>query len=195
MLWIAFTLFAASDPQLVTSTLKRFSEVHTLTAKFIEEKSIALLQRPLQSSGRVIYDRSLGVARVVDTPHASTILLLPGRLVSIQNGRRSQIPVTESMSGLVDAFRDLLRGDLQRLEATFEVGAETQGDLWSVSLSPRSANARRAITLIRLMGRGLVIESLAVVEANGDRSTAHFADVRTDASLTDAERALLSDAP
>jgi len=186
----------APAPPGLEALLAGFRELPGVSARFREERRIALLREPLVSSGRVYFAPPDRLARHVEAPLRSTALLEGGELLYGGDGEshRVDLATNPAVRAFVDAFRMLLAGDLAGLQALYEVGLAEDGEApreWTVALRPRSAPLRGAIASIELQGRDRTLLELRIRETNGDETRMDFSEVRTDHRFTDAELAEL----
>jgi len=185
-----------SAPPTLESLLADFREVPGVSARFREERRIALLRKPLVSSGRVYFAPPDRLARHVEEPRRSTALIEGGALRFGADGtsRSLDLETNPAVRGFVDGFRLLLAGDLEGLRRLYDVRlappAEAR-EAWAIVLRPSDAPLRAAIESIELRGRALTLLELSVRETNGDETRMEFSEVRSDRRFTDAELAEL----
>src|ERR1700689_3200422 len=130
---------------------------------FIEQHFLAVLKRPVESSGIMIYDAPGRLEKRTKEPRPET-LLLEGDVLTVQ--RRGQARVLDlkaypTILPLVESMRATLAGDSSALERAFTV--EFAGGLshWMLTLVPRDARAASKISKVRIEG---VRDNLTTVE-------------------------------
>lgn len=167
------------------------------SARFVEEKHIALLKAPLTSQGMLYYLPTDRLARHVDKPKPSRLLLDGDRVTVADEGGSRTLDLSRSpaLAALVQSFVQVLRGDRQALDANYEVefrapAAEAKGEAqrWSVVLKPRSDKLAKMVRSLEVSGVGERVEGLVVVEASGDRSVTRFSEVRTNRRFSEEEQ-------
>jgi len=168
----------------------RLSRLVRLRAEFTEEKHIALLARPLRSSGTIYFDRDRGVARVTAAPRAERVLLTPTTLRIEKGGKVEEIPLEKSkaLRAFALVFPALLRGERAALEAEFDI--ELRGSpqsTWSLVLVPKDPALCGMIGRVAVSGRGSEVEALQVVEASGDTTDTRFSGTRRNDDVPAAE--------
>ena len=170
--------------------LRHFAQLPGLSAKFEEEKRIALLAVPLRSEGEIHFSPPGRLLRRVTSPTASVALIANGRITLSSAGQRQEIDLESNpiVAGFVDSFRHVLAGDRAALERTYQVGFERDNEQWTLTLRPRTAALQRFLREMKLEGRGTVIEKMTMREVSGDTTLTRFHDVSTH-RWTDAERA------
>ncbi|WP_338333589.1 LolA-related protein [Acetobacter sp. LMG 32666] len=144
------------------------------TQPFHEKKDIAALTHPLFSSGVLAFHRPAYLEKTTQTPRQER-LIIDGGMVSIQRGAGSvhHVPLAQSpaLALLVTTMRAPLEGDMATLTHDYTLSA--QGDLgaWTLIMTPISPQATQLVHLVVLKGRNNAIDSLKVMQANGDVQT------------------------
>lgn len=160
-----------------------------LMCKFSEDKRVALLARPLKSTGMIYFDRAKGVVRQASTPKAGEVVVTKDA-VRIRDGRRVEtIPLAKSreLRAFATVFPTVLRGDRAELESSFEIGLfGSERGWWALAFTPRSEALRAMITRVLVFGHGTDIVSLQVSEASGDRTDTRLFDVAVNGAVSDA---------
>lgn len=191
--WLPSALAADEGPSL-EELLAAFRKSRGLSARFVEEKHIALLDAPLKSSGALYFLPPHTLARHVLSPKRSVLLLEGTRLrVADDDGTRSvDLSQSPALAALVQSFAQVLRGDRTALEDYYRVEyrrpSQETSSSWRLRLTPHKAAVQRLIQHLELTGSGLTLASLTVEEPSGDRTVTRFSDVRPDRSFSDAEK-------
>jgi hypothetical protein len=193
---------AAEPPQReaarsdLESLLAQFASLPGLTARFREERRIALLREPLLSHGVLYFAPPDRLLRHVQEPVESSLLLRGHTLTlgSARGTRTIDLGANPLVRSFVDSLRCLLAGDIEALRATyrvrFEVAEAAGGEMqrrWEVRLEPLLAAVQQAIAWIRISGRGRVLLELEVREASGDVTLTRFSAVDTERHFSDRE--------
>lgn len=170
--------------------LARFAAMPGLSAKFREEKTMALLAAPLINEG-VIYFASPGrLARHTTAPVKSSVII-DGERMTFGDSRGVDAVSFEQnpVLGLfVTSFVKIFAGDKEALAKMYAM--ELRGDpagAWALKLRPQISPMDQVIAGIELVGDGLVVKSMTVDEVGGDRSVTTFTEVNTARRFTDAE--------
>lgn len=162
--------------------LRGFAAMSGLSARFVEEKQIALLARPVRSEGVLYFAPPGRLIRRVTAPSVSAALIEGDTLTFVADGRREQIPLgsNEVVGGFVASFQYVLAGDRAALERIFELHFEALGgQRWRLRLRPRTDALRHFLSEMELVGEGPVVETMVMREASGDVTTTTFHDVDT----------------
>jgi hypothetical protein len=184
----------AVDP--LAAVRARLVPTEVLRGAFAQTKKLAGFRQPLRSTGRFVLVRGRGVLWLTHQPFASTLVVTPDRLESLdaQGQRLSRIdarddPALRSINQLLLAT---LAADVEPLRALFTIDAELVGVLgWRLVLRAKDALLARQLERVTLAGESHVRE-VQLEERNGDSTHIVFsAWSRADAPEAD-ELALLS---
>ncbi len=180
--------------------LQAFARSPGLSARFIESKHMALLAAPLESAGMIYYAAPGVLARHVERPEKS-LLVVDKDQVRIWDGARWEIvdlagkPVVRMF---VDSFVRILQGDLAALQkmygVTFASDAATP-NRWTLTLRPRVAPMNQLIERLELRGDRLVVSELKIVENGGDETRTLFFDVQPARTFSQGDKARFFPAP
>ena len=161
-----------------------------LSGKFSEEKHIALLARPLKSSGTVFFDRDRGISRMTVTPKPEHVVLTKTSLRITKNQKTETIPLDKSkdLRAFALVFPAMLRGDRAEIEHAFGIGLYGRtDDWWAVALTPSNESLGKLIKKVVVIGHKTRLVSLQVVEASGDTTDTQFTDIHENADVPDSE--------
>ncbi|MEM9066854.1 MAG: outer membrane lipoprotein carrier protein LolA [Myxococcota bacterium] len=168
----------AQAPSL-DSLLASFRGLSGLSARFREEKQVALLAAPLRSEGEIHFAPPGRLLRRVTGPTTSAALIADGRLTMSAGGRRQQFDLSRQplVAGFVDSFRYVLAGDRAALERAYDINFTVQDGTWELRLRPKASPLREFLREMVMVGRGVVVSRLRMTEASGDVTTTDFFDV------------------
>ncbi len=198
---IAFALSVVALPMLVPTSggaqqasldqlLQEFRGLPGLSARFREEKRVALLAVPLRSEGEIHFAPPGRLLRKVTAPTTSTALIADGRLTFASQGNRQEFDLTRQplVAGFVDSFRSVLAGDRAALERAYRISFEPQDDGgWQLTLRPRGAPLNQFLREMTLVGNGVRVSTMRMVEVSGDTTTTEFFEINANKRWTDAE--------
>ena len=139
---------------------------------FTERKYIALLDRPVESSGELIYQAPDHLEKRTLKPKPEN-LVLEGGVVTAQRGRRRYVLELQRYPQVVpfiESIRATLAGDTQALERVYQVRFEGSFDRWSLGLTPRDSKLTASVKDIRITGERDSVHSVEIQEADGDHS-------------------------
>lgn len=142
------------------------------TVTYVEEDYLAILDRPVKSSGVLVYDAPDRLEKRTLKPKQES-LVLQGDELTVQRGHRTyrvQLSAYPQVAPLVDAIRDTLAGNESALEKVFKVGLTgTLGD-WKLQLEPLDRNVARKVKRVEIGGARDVIKAVEILQVDGDRS-------------------------
>jgi len=162
-------------PQLMQRLAKR-QHGH---ATFVERQFIAILDRPLESSGELFYDAPDRLEKRTLAPKAESLVLDKGTL-SVHRGARSYalgLKDYPQIAPFIDSIRATLAGDLAALESSYTLSFQGDSASWRLVLVPREAKLAAQIARIRISGSADVVSEVVVERADGDRSVMRIREV------------------
>ncbi len=172
---------ASLDDPLLRAIGARLAQDETLARRFEQQKQLKILQRPLRTSGVMLYRAGLGVCWHTETPVVSTLVLEPERLRQLGDGAHGDadelvIGAAEqpALFGFTQLFFSLLAGRVDTATDQFELRVAGDAADWRIGLLPRSALLRRFIARMQLDG-GEQVDAVTVTDPEGDRTLIHFA--------------------
>lgn len=192
----------AAAPSLET-ILARFAAMTGLSAKFREEKRIALLAAPLVNEGVLYFAPKARLARHITAPAPATVLIDEGSLRYADAGGSEslQLDANPVLRLFVDSFIKIFAGDRVALERmyTMDLASLPAGPdglpRWSLKLRPRVAPMTKVIDRVEIVGRDVVLETMTVVEVGGDETVTTFTEVDANRRFTPAELTALFSLP
>jgi hypothetical protein len=140
----------------------RFTEVHVL----------AMLERPLESSGELSYDAPDWLEKRTLKPRPES-LVLAGGVLSIRRGERTrtiELAQHPELAPWVESVRATLAGDRTALERYFQVDFSGSLAHWSLLLVPKDPARAATIAHIRITGEGAALHTLETRQTDGDHS-------------------------
>jgi hypothetical protein len=181
----------ASESKGLDALLERCAKSPGLTARFVEDKQIALLSVPLRSEGALHFSPGRGLVRHTHKPSKQSVLVTDKELVFWDGKATKRVALGSSapIETFARAFSLLLRADRAALEKDFVLTFHTKDapDEWSLDLVPIGAELKKVIASMAIEGRGLDLSVLRVREANGDVTTTRFEGVDAAKRFADAE--------
>lgn len=185
---------AVSAPAL-EQLLARFAGMSGLSAKFREEKRMALLAAPLVNEGMLYFAPKGKLARHITAPAPATVLIDEGSLRFADAGGTETMSLAQNpvLRLFVDSFVKIFAGDRVALERMYTmelqalpVGADGVAR-WSLGLRPRVAPMTQIIERLEIVGHDVALESMRVVEIGGDETITTFSEVDTQRRFTAEE--------
>ncbi|WP_417067218.1 LolA family protein [Niveibacterium terrae] len=180
--------YAGSIVDQVQATL---TQPAVVSGRFEQKRELAGFPKPVASSGRFLVARERGVLWTTERPFASSVRLTRGEILQkagdtvTMRMSASKEPAVRAINGVMFS---LLSGDIARLEQNFTVTGKAGEGRWTLSLAPREAGLAQVIKRIELSGQKFV-ETVDMLDANGDRTHIRMLDSKGAAALSKAEAA------
>lgn len=173
ILSLACVHVAAGSNWDLTALMQAFSERTHAEARFVEQKHLKVLSSPLRTSGRLIYIAPDRLEKLTLQPQRE-LLLVAGDTVTIEraDGKRRTLRLQDypALWGFIDSIRGTMAGDLGALQRFYAVSLTGPEHGWELVLTPRVQVMRAVVKEIAIRGAGARITSVAVTQAQGDRS-------------------------
>jgi Outer membrane lipoprotein carrier protein LolA-like len=166
---MSVTVAADSDLDRLMGTLAQRKHGHV---SFVEKKFIALLDRPVESSGELLYEAPDRLEKKTLEPKPES-LVLEGGSISVQRGRHHYVLDLRQYPQVlpfIESIRATLAGDRAALERVFRVDFAGSFDRWTLRLAPLDAQLAKTVKRIHIEGEKDLIHSVEIQEADGDRS-------------------------
>jgi hypothetical protein len=139
---------------------------------FTERRFLAVLDRPLESSGELFYDAPDRLEKRTLKPKFESLTLERGVLTA-QRGRRKYVLNLSDYPQVVpfiESIRATLAGDRPALERVFSLAFDGSFDKWALLLVPLDAKLAGTVKRIRIDGALDTVHAVEILEADGDRS-------------------------
>jgi len=139
-----------------------FNEVHRL----------AMLDRPLQSSGELLYEAPDRLEKRTLEPKPEELLLDHGVLTARRGGHSRVLALRDypQIVPFLESIRATLAGDRAALERYFAVQYSGSLEHWTLELTPADPEVARAVDHIRITGERDAVRSVEIHETDGDGS-------------------------
>jgi hypothetical protein len=139
---------------------------------FVEEHFIGVLDRPVESSGELLYDAPDRLEKRTLKPKPESVVLEHGVITAHRGHRTYVLNLSDypQIVPLIDSIRATLAGDRAALERIFKVTLEGDLDSWKLLLAPSDPTVAKSVKQIRIEGARDAIHSVEIEQADGDRS-------------------------
>jgi outer membrane lipoprotein-sorting protein len=148
------------------------SQVKSGEASFTEKRTVSLLDRTLESSGRLSFAAPDSFVRETLKPRQDKVAVV-GNSVTLSAGGRSRTVPLDSVPEaaiIVDAIRGTLTGNRALLERHFVSTVSGTAQRWSLELVPIEPRLRELAQSVQLVGQQSLVREVTVTMADGDRS-------------------------
>jgi outer membrane lipoprotein-sorting protein len=139
---------------------------------FVERKYLAILDRPVESTGELVYRPPLRLEKRTLTPRAE-VLVLDGDELVVERGKQRfamRLQQYPEIGAIVDSIRATLGGDLGALERQYRVTLDGSPERWVLVLLPSDAQVAAIVLRIRISGVRSEVRQIELLQADGDRS-------------------------
>jgi len=140
--------------------------------EFIEQHFLAVLSRPIESSGELRYDAPDRLEKRTLKPHAET-LLLTGEVLSMERGQNRRVMDLHAhpqVLPFVESIRATLAGDRKALERLFHLDFAGSVSRWTLTLQPLESKVKQSVSQVRIEGAGDQLLRVEIRQPDGDRS-------------------------
>jgi outer membrane lipoprotein-sorting protein len=161
--------FAAWDLQQLMESL---AQNKSGRATFVETKRIAMLDRPIESSGELLYTAPDRLEKRTLKPKPESMIVQGSELVIDRGGRtfRVQLDAQPQLAAFIDSIRSTLAGDRKALERSYRLSLQGTQQNWALELVPVENKMRGVIKQIRIAGAQDQVKSVEITQADGDSS-------------------------
>ena len=159
-----------SDP--LDALMHQFAARPSSHVTFTEVRHLAVLDRPLESSGELLYEAPDRLEKRIEKPRRETLVLAHG-VLSATRGKRTrtvELSAWPQLAPLLESLRATLSGDRASLERIFSVQLTGDAARWKLRLTPRDREAARAVREVIITGEDESLRTVEILEADGDRS-------------------------
>jgi Outer membrane lipoprotein carrier protein LolA-like len=166
----AFTLPARAWD--VATLMADLARRHEDRARFVEKKTIALLDRPVVSSGELRFVAPDHLEKRTLLPKPG-LLVIDGDLLTIERGERKlslRLSEQPGALALVDSLRGTLAGDLAALKRSYKLTLSGDPKHWTLDLLPDDQRIAKFVVRITFGGSHDRVEWIRYLQADGDSS-------------------------
>lgn len=163
---------ASDDSWSIDRLMQSLASVHSGHANFVEKKSIAILEKPVESSGELFYSAPDRLEKRTLKPKAESMLLDGDKLTVEQRGKKHVLSLQNypEVAAFIDSIRGTLAGDRKALERTYQLSIEGDEQNWSLLLLPIEARMKKVVEKISIAGSGNLVSTIDIKQADGDSS-------------------------
>lgn len=146
-------------------------------ATFVETTYLKMLERPLESSGELMFAAPDRLEKRTLLPKREVLSLSGDQLSMERKGRTRVVRLSDypQIGLFVDSIRGTLMGDRAALERTYALVLSGDEQRWRLELTPK-ADAAKIVSRIDIGGSGARVDSVEIAQADGDRSVMRIVD-------------------
>ncbi len=165
----ALPAFAAFDLAQLMSDLARHKGGK---AKFVETRYLAVLDKPLVSSGEMTYTAPDRLEKQTQKPKPESMVLDKDLLTLSREKQTFSINLASQPEALafVDSIRGTLSGNRAALEKNYALHLAGSSDKWVLTMLPREEKIANFVQRIVVSGNRGQMRHIEYLQADGDRS-------------------------
>ena len=169
--WLAASMAGAADWS-TRSLFEALAKDRPARAVFRETKFMALLDKPLESSGELVFTPPDRLEKRTLLPKPERVVVERELVTLERGGKRHSLSLRENpaIAVLVEGLRGTLAGDLSALLRTFSVGLEGNTERWRLVLRPLDPGSATLVDRIEIGGGGAEVRTVEIFQSDGDRS-------------------------
>jgi outer membrane lipoprotein-sorting protein len=156
----------------IDQLMRALAQIRSNHASFVEKKSIAMLDKPVESSGELFYTAPDHLEKRTIKPRPESMILDNGTLV-IERGRQKhglQLQDNPELAAFIDSIRGTLAGDREALERNYRLSLDGTVEHWTLHLLPLHEKMQAVVKRIRIAGVRDAVRSVEITQADGDSS-------------------------
>jgi len=172
LVWLAAAIDAHAAEWSIEQLMHSLAQTRSDRATFSEKKYVALLERPVESSGELYYNAPDRLEKRTLKPKPESMTLEQG-VLTVERGRqkhRLQLQEQPELAAFIDSIRGTLAGDRKALERNFRLSLDGSAEQWTLLLFPLNPKMLAVVTRIRITGMRDAVRSIEISHADGDHS-------------------------
>jgi outer membrane lipoprotein-sorting protein len=162
----------AGQPADVQILMRLLGRVERVEIAYQERVESGLIDTAIDTRGNLAYQAPDRIRRISDDDDG---FALEGDRMQLIRGNQvvDALIVSEikPLAALVGALRATFAGDLAALQTDYRLDYSATEQAWTLDLAPRGMGLSPLFQRIRIIGAGATIETIEMLEANGDRRT------------------------
>lgn len=173
MLGVSYASFAIAETGWdLDQLMQSLAATKSGHASFIEKKSIAILDKPVESSGELFYTAPDRLEKRTLKPKAESMVLDKDKLIVEQRGKKHVLSLQSypEIAAFIDSIRGTLAGDRKALERSYKLSMSGPRQDWNLNLLPLEDKMKKVVESINISGSGNGLEAIEIKQADGDSS-------------------------
>lgn len=141
-------------------------------ASFIEKKNIAMLDKPVESSGELFYTAPDRLEKRTLKPKPESMILEKDKLIVEQRGKKHILSLQSypEIAAFIDSIRGTLAGDRKALEKSYKLSISGTEESWKLNLLPVQDKMKKVVSSILISGNNNLLQTIEIKQADGDSS-------------------------
>ena len=141
-------------------------------ARFVEKRHLAMLDKPVQASGEMVFMPPDRLEKRTLLPKPETMVLDKDTLSLERDKRKFTIHLNNrpEAQAFVESIRSTLSGNRKVLEQDYALTLEGESQRWVLTLVPRDESILALLKRITVTGSRNQVRHIEYLQADGDRS-------------------------
>jgi hypothetical protein len=156
----------------LTQLMQGLAQNKSGRASFVEKKYIALLDKPVESSGELLYTAPDRLEKRTLKPRPESMLIESGTLTVERNKRRMTLRLQDypELVAFTESIRGTLAGDMAALRRIYNLDLEGSEERWTLTLRPVETKMLEVVQRIRIGGSRAEVKTIEIEQTDKDRS-------------------------
>lgn len=171
-LLLGASMSAGAADWTIAQLMQALAQAKPGRAAFVEKKYLAMLDRPIESSGELAYTAPDRLEKRTTKPKPETMVVEGNTLVLERGAQKLAVQLQQypELAGFIDSIRGTLAGDRNTLERAFRLKLDGPAERWTLTLLPTDSKMANMVHLIRVNGVRDNVRGIEVIQTDGDRS-------------------------
>jgi Outer membrane lipoprotein carrier protein LolA-like len=174
---------SAHNDALLKSVMAKLALVKEASATYTETRYLKLLNTPAESSGTLNYWAPDRFEKITLKPIEERMLVEKDNVIleDVARKKRQRLYIGQhpAMYAIVEGMRGALGGNLPQLRQFFSLIATGNPAGWTLQLVPLEATQRGYIRAIVVVGKDDLIDTMEIIQSDGDRAVMKLARAAT----------------
>ncbi|MGB4810858.1 MAG: LolA-related protein [Methylophilaceae bacterium] len=139
-------------------------------ARFVEKKSIAMLDKAVESSGELFFSAPDHLEKRTLKPKPESMIVDGGKLVIERGSKKYRLQLQDypELAAFINSIRGTLAGDILALERNYLLSLEGNAEHWVLHLVPTDKKMLAVLKRIHIAGEHDQVRSIEVTQSDGD---------------------------
>jgi len=176
--WLSAPIVFAAGEVSVAELMQALAARGPERARFVERKFIAILDKPVESSGLLRYVPPDRLEKRTLAPKPELLVLERGTLTLERDKRKLTLQLRDypQIAAIVESLRGMLAGDRTALEKVYRLEAHGNRERWTLVMLPSDTKLAELVLRIDVEGTRDRVRSIEIRQADGDRSVMTITD-------------------
>jgi len=156
----------------VDQLMSTLAQRKTGRATFTETKYLSMLEKPVESSGELVFVAPDRLEKRTLRPKPEN-LVVEGEMVTVERGgKRFTMPLQNypELAAFIESIRGTLAGNRNALERYYRLKIEGRASRWTLTLTPADSRMAAMVSEVRIDGTQDALDVVEIRQPDGDRS-------------------------